>query len=185
MSGLHRLLLAVVWLAGASTCLAHRLDEYLQATFVVIEPCGVKVQMLLTPGTAVMMQVLATLDANSDDVISPQEAAAYAEQFKRDLTVRLDEHDVALKLTASDFPTPAELRTGLDYIQMEFTVEIPGLTAGPHKLRLENRHFKNTGAYLINAAKPKAATIQIIRQKRNDNQSEGEIEFAFAKAAQG
>jgi hypothetical protein len=34
-------------------------------------------------------------------------------------------------------------------------------------------------AYLINAAQPRFATVQITRQKRNDNQSAGEIEFTF------
>ena len=33
--------------------------------------------------------------------------------------------------------------------------------------------------YLINAAQPKFATVQITRQKRNQNQSAGEIEFTF------
>ena len=33
--------------------------------------------------------------------------------------------------------------------------------------------------YLINAAQPRFATVQITRQKRNQNQSAGEIEFTF------
>jgi hypothetical protein len=34
--------------------------------------------------------------------------------------------------------------------------------------------------YLINAAQPKFATVQITRQSRNQNQSIGEIEFALS-----
>jgi hypothetical protein len=33
--------------------------------------------------------------------------------------------------------------------------------------------------YLINAAQPRFVTVQITRQKRNENQSAGEIEFTF------
>jgi hypothetical protein len=33
--------------------------------------------------------------------------------------------------------------------------------------------------YLINAAQPRFATVEITRQKRNANQSAGEIEFTF------
>jgi len=34
--------------------------------------------------------------------------------------------------------------------------------------------------YLINAAQPRFATVQITRQKRNANQSAGEIEFTLS-----
>jgi hypothetical protein len=33
--------------------------------------------------------------------------------------------------------------------------------------------------YLINAAQPRYAAVQITRQKRNENQSAGEIEFTI------
>jgi hypothetical protein len=33
--------------------------------------------------------------------------------------------------------------------------------------------------YLINASQPRLAAVQITRQKRNENQNAGEIEFTF------
>lgn len=40
-------------------------------------------------------------------------------------------------------------------------------------------HFLTTmSVYLINASQPRFATIQITRQKRNENQSAGEIELS-------
>jgi hypothetical protein len=42
--------------------------------------------------------------------------------------------NVAIKLIASTFPEPAELRTGLGIMQVEFSVTSTGLTAGAHKL---------------------------------------------------
>jgi len=171
------LLLALLSLP--SDVFAHRDDEYLQGTLVVIEPGEVRLQINLTPGIAVAEQVIALLDRNRDGAISTKEAAAYTELLKRDLTVRLDGRNSELKLTASEFIPPAELRTGSGIIQIEFSASFGTLAAGSHSLTLENRHLTRISVYLINASQPRFATIQITRQKRNDTQSAGEIGFTF------
>ena len=174
LSGLA-LLLAL--LAVPSAVFAHRDDQYLQATLVAIEPNGVRLQINLTPGVAVAEQVIAEVDR--DGAISKNEAAAYAELLKRDLTLRIDGRKLELKLTASEFVSPEELRTGAGVIQMEFSAVVGSLAAGPHRLTLENRHLTAMSVYLINASQPRSAAVQITRQKRNENQSAGEIEFTF------
>lgn len=171
------LLLALLSLP--SNAFAHRDDEYLQATLVVIEPHEVRLQINLTPGIAVAEQVIALLDRNRDGAISTKEAAAYTELLKRDLTVRLDGRNSELKLTASEFVPPAELRTGSGIIQIEFSASFGPLAAGSHSLMLVNRHLTRISVYLINASQPRFATVQITRQKRNDTQSAGEIGFTF------
>ena len=122
------LLLAL--LALPSAVFAHRDDQYLQATLVAIEPSGVRLQINLTPGVAVAEQVLAQIDRDRDGAISKNEAAAYAELLKRDLTLRVDGRKLELKLTASEFVPPAELRTGSGTIQMEFSAISGPLAAG-------------------------------------------------------
>jgi hypothetical protein len=62
---------------------------------------------------------------------------------------------------------------------MEFSAISGSLATGAHRLTLENRHLTPMSVYLINAAQPRSATVQITRQKRNANQSAGEIEFTF------
>lgn len=176
---LCRLPLLLALLGFPAAVSAHRDDRYLQATLVAIEPSGVRLQINLTPGVAVAEQVLGRIDRDRDGAISKSEAAAYAESLKRDLTLRLDGRKLALKLTASEFVPTAELRTGSGIIQMEFSASSGPLAAGPHSLTLENRHLTAMSAYLINAAQPSFATVQITRQKRNQNQSAGEIEFTF------
>jgi len=171
------LLLAL--LAFPSAVFAHRDDQYLQATLVVIEPSAVRLQINLTPGVAVAEQVIAEIDRDRDDAISKNEAAVYAKLLKGDLTLRVDGRKLDLKLTASEFVPPAELRTGSGTIQMEFSAIFGPLPTGPHRLTLENRHLTTISVYLINAAKPRFATVEITRQKRNENQSAGEIEFTF------
>ncbi len=171
------LLLAL--LAFPSAVFAHRDDQYLQATLVAIEPSGVRLQINLTPGVAVAEQVLAQIDRDRDGAISKHEAADYAKFLKRDLTLRIDGRKLELKLTGSEFVPPAELRTGAGTIRMEFSASSGSFAAGAHRLALENRHLTAISVYLINAAQPRFATVQITRQKRNTNQSEGDIDFTF------
>ena len=176
---LCRLPLLLALLALPAAVSAHRDDQYLQATLVAVEPSGVRLQINLMPGVAVAGQVLAQIDRDRDGAISQNEAAAYAESLKRDLTLRVDGRTLKLKLTASEFVEPAELRTGSGIIQMEFSAASGPLAAGAHRLTLENRHLIPMSVYLFNAAQPSSATIEITGQKRNQNQSAGEIEFIF------
>jgi hypothetical protein len=175
--------LLLLFLAFPSSLFAHRLDEYLQATLVAVEPGHVRLQINLTPGVVVADQVLSLLDRNRDGMISTNEMAAYAELLKRDLTLRLDRRELKLKLATTEFTTPAELRAGLGLIQIEFSAEPGSLAAGAHRLTFENRHLSTLSVYLFNAAQPKFATVRIIGQKRSENQSTGEIEFTFRPTA--
>jgi hypothetical protein len=177
------LALLLALLAIPSAVVAHRDDQYLQATLVAIEPGAVRLQINLTPGIGVAEQVIAAIDRNHDGAISENEAAGYAEVLKRDLTLRIDGRNLALELSASEFVSAEELRTGSGTIRMEFSA-IPGpLASGSHTLILENRHLTKMSVYLINAAQPRFATVQITKQKRNDNQSAGEIAFYLSAVA--
>src|SRR5437660_2731362 len=87
-----------------SMVFAHRVDEYLQATLVVIEPDRIRLQLNLTPGVAVAENVLALIDRDHDSLISTNEAAGYSQLLKSDIIVRLDEREMKLKCIASYFP---------------------------------------------------------------------------------
>lgn len=171
--------LFLIFFALPSTVFGHRLDEYLQATLVVIEPQHVRLQINLTPGVAVADQVLGLIDRDHDGAISTNEAAAYCDLVKRDFIAGLDGCNFPLKLTSSYFPGPEELRTGWGFIQMEFSGTLGSLAAGPHKLTIENRHLPGASVYLINAAQPSSGSIRVDKQIRNENQSAGEIEFTL------
>jgi hypothetical protein len=173
----RRLPLLLALLALPFIVFAHRLDEYLQATLVAIESENIRLQINLTPGVAVAEQVLALIDRDHDGAISKDEAAAYAELLKRDLKLRLDRRELELKLIASEFPAPAELRAGWGIIHMEFSAASGALALGAHRLTLENRHLTAASVYLINAVQPRSGTIHITSQTRNENQSAGEIQF--------
>ena len=55
-------LTALLGLMGIATTYAHRLDEYLQATTIAIEPDHLTLQLRLIPGVAVATKVLAFVD---------------------------------------------------------------------------------------------------------------------------
>ncbi|MEZ0386841.1 MAG: hypothetical protein ACAI34_07235 [Verrucomicrobium sp.] len=165
----------------ATQSYGHRLDEYLQAIVVAIEPSAVRVQLTITPGIAVADAAIAQIDGNKDGVVSEKEASDYAETVKTSLGVRWDggERELDLKLVRCKVPSPADLRTGAGNIEMDFdlVIEARSLTAGDHKLALENRHLGGLSVYLLNAAMPESRAIVIKRQLRNENQRTGEIEF--------
>jgi hypothetical protein len=175
---LKRLLSLVALLALPLGALAHRLDEYLQATLVAIEPGRILLQITLTPGVEVAGKVLGLIDLDKDGMISASEATAYAESLKRELKLRLDQRELELKLVGTDCSTPAELKTGRGIIQMEFaaTAQIKG---GGHALIFENKHQTNMSVYLVNALKPRSELVEVTKQTRNENQSTGEIEFSY------
>jgi hypothetical protein len=62
---------------------------------------------------------------------------------------------------------------------MEYFATPGTLAAGPHTLTLENRHLTAASVYLFNATQPRSASVLITGQKRNDNQSKGEIIFDY------
>ena len=158
---------------------AHRLDEYLLATLVTIEPALLRLQINLTPGVAVAEEVLALVDGDRDGVVSTTEVTAYGEKLKRELIVKLDDRAVELKLAKSNLPPVTEVRAGTGVIQVEFVATIGPLSTGTHRMTLENRHAPRIGVYLFNAAQSRFKSIDIQRQKRNKTQSIGEIEFSY------
>jgi hypothetical protein len=163
------------------TALAHRLDEYLQATLVTIERSEARFQINFTPGVAVAERVLALIDRDLDGVISTNETVAYADLVRRHLTVAVDGHKLALSLTASNFPAVTELRTGWGIIQLEFSARVGPFQIGAHKLTFKNRHLPALSVYLFNAAQPSSRSVQITKQTRNQEQSTGEIEFVITQ----
>ncbi len=91
---------------------AHRLDEYLQATTISLEPHRVQMQIRLTPGVAVFPLVMAAIDTNGDGVIATSEQRAYAGRVLGDLSLAVDGERLTLQLISTNFPTTDEMREG-------------------------------------------------------------------------
>lgn len=158
---------------------AHRVDEYLQAALVRIEPDHVLLTLNLQPGTDVADLILSQLDTNGDGVISSAEESEYLRRLAADLSLHLDGKPLVMTQGNHVFAEIAELRTGSGQLHLEYYARLPEPAAGPHTLALTNRHLPQRSVYLANAVMPHARTIAITRQLRNDTQSDVRFEFSF------
>ena len=159
--------------------LAHRLDEYLQATTLSIERDRVQAQISLTPGVAVFPMVLAKIDTDTDGVISDAERQAYAERILRDLSLTVDGDRLRLRLVSSEFARTEEMKEGRGDIRLKLNADLP--RSGPNRrLIFENHHLSPIAAYLVNCLVPRDPGIQVTAQKRNYEQSFYQLDYAQA-----
>ena len=170
---------AFVMLAGGASTSAHRLDEYLQAARVTIEPNRVVIDLDLTPGVAVAGVVLADIDRDRDGSISSGEAQAYVARVLSDLTLAIDGGPLALSARASTFPAMQALRTGVGTIQLRLAAELPTLQPGTHRLALRNAHLPRVSAYLANVLVPASERVDVTNQRRDYNQRALDIDYVL------
>ena len=170
--------LVSLWLQPL-TARAHRLDEYLQAALISIEPDTLGVELNLTPGVETFSRLLPQLDADQDGRLSELEMDAYAHRVGTELSLRIDGHPLVMKVGDRQFAPLADLRSGLGGIQLEFSAPLPPIPAGPHEVQFENRHRPDLSVYLVNAILPRSPAVQVVRQNRNENQSQSRIDFTL------
>lgn len=152
------------------------MDEYLQATIVSFEKDGIHASMRLIPGVLVSSVVIDTIDTNGDGIFSGSEQRAYAQRVIADLSISIDGKTPQPKLVAWSFPQPLEMREGLGEIHVDYTIDLPN--GGPDRsLVLANHHLSRTSVYLMNVIVPQDRNTRILAQKRNEQQSEYELDF--------
>ena len=176
--------LAIVVAAGSGPS-AHRLDEYLQAARVDIQPESVRVELDLTPGMDVAESIIATIDRNRDDALSIDEKDEYVRQVASALQVRLDGEPLHLRLTSSTFPALSALRAGEGTIRLRARASHPHLSTGGHELFFQNRHLAGHSVYLANVLVPESAAMTVTRQRRDDEQRELTIDYRLGGASMG
>jgi hypothetical protein len=156
---------------------AHRLDEYLQAARLGIDPDKVELSLDLTPGVAVAAQVLADIDLDRDKSISAAEAERYAQRLVD--AIRLDVDGRPLRLALVDYaaPTAEAVMRGEGTLRLRALAALPPLSSALHHLRYRNTTRPDIGAYLANALIPASDRVVITDQRRNDNQQELTIDY--------
>jgi len=173
-------LLGCLLLALSTDVLAHRLDEYLQATRISVATNRIDLSIDLTPGVAIADQLLVVIDKNSDGRISEEEGTAYAQRVLKDIRIELDEKSLALSLVHASFPTLHEVKGGLGVIRIKATAPIGQLSIAKHALTLTNAHLPAISVYLVNALAPKDRAIKIAMQTRDELQKNYRLEFAVS-----
>ena len=161
----------------ATNAFAHRLDEYLQATRIAVATNRIDLSIDLTPGVAIVDQLLVVIDKNHDGQVSKAEVATYAQLVLKDIRIRLDEKVLTLRLVETAFPALHEVKGGLGVIRIKATASVGQLSAGRHILSLTNAHLPAISVYLVNALVPKDPAIKITKQTRDELQKDYRLEF--------
>ena len=171
---------AVLAWAMPADSTAHQLDEYLQATRVSLSRNQVSLEIDLTPGATIASEVIARLDRDSDNSISPFEAAAYGQLVLRDLVLKLDERPIVMSLAHVEIAPIDALRSGTGAIQLRMVGDLAAHIGGHHQVYFRNNHQPHRSVYLVNALVPEDGGVSVTGQARIANQQEVRIDYAVA-----
>ncbi len=172
------LALAAILLTGARVS-AHRLDEYLQAARLAVDPGRVELELDLTPGLTVAEAIVENIDRDHDGLLSHSEKTAYVSEVIGALELQVDSLTLHLQPIGFIFPGLDALRRGDGTIQLRSAVVLPRLPDGNHRLSFRNRHRPDVSAYLANALVPESDRIAITSQRRDVDQRELTIDYAL------
>lgn len=179
VTGTIRLVLLITLLAPALA--AHRLDEYLQNTLLLIAPDHVSVEVNLTPGIQTFPAFFTLVDRDRDGQLSPAEQQDYALRVLEDLSLEIDRQSRTLALTGVRFPPLEDLRAGLGTVRLNLRAQFRTTSDGEHELHFRNSHQRSTAVYAINALVPPRG-IDIIRQQRDQDQTEIRVTYRLGPA---
>ena len=165
----------------ATPARAHWLDQYLQATTILVGKDRVHAQLRLTPGVAIFPRVIAGIDTNADGVLSAAEQRAYADRVLRDITMRIDGADVPMTLSSLTFSSLDEMKEGRGVISIDCSASIPAVGVN-RQLTFENRHQRAMAVYLVNALVPTEPDVHVDSQNRNYAQSLFTLDYSLDAA---
>ena len=164
-------------LAAASTARAHRLDEYLQASRLAIDPDRVSIELDLTPGIAIAGVVIRDIDADASGSIDPAEARAYSQRALRAISLGIDGAPLDLQVIDRVYPSIDAMKAGQGTIRLRLAATLPRLASGAHRLQYRNTHRTDIAVYLANAMMPMTDRIAVHAQQRDVDQREIVIEY--------
>jgi len=156
---------------------AHRLDEYLQAARLAIDPDRVELALDLTAGIAVAEVVLSEIDLDGNGSISDTEARVYSDRVLSAIALDVDGIPLRVELVESTFPTFDSVRQGEGTARIKAAASMPRLADGLHHLRYRNAFRSDIGVYLANALVPASDRVIVAAQHRDFNQRELVIDY--------
>ena len=178
-SGLHVVLALAMTVVAGTEASAHRIEDYLQAARIGVEPDRIQITLDLTPGTAVAESFIAAIDRDGDGSLSAAEQRTYARQMVSALQVELDGRSLHTNVRASCFPEAAAVRRGEGSVRLDVEATVPDLSPGSHRLLFRNAHLAGHSAYLANALVPESDRVAVTAQRRDRDQSELIIEYTM------
>jgi hypothetical protein len=172
-------------IAGGVGLSAHRMDEYLQAARIAIDPGRAEIELDLTPGIALADSILADIDRNRDGSLSAEEQRTYGSLVLSALELDVDGARLPLELGASSFPETGAVKRGEGTIRLHLAAALPPLSAGVHHLLFRNRHHPARSVYLANALVPQSYRVVVTGQQRDVGQTELTIDYVLSAAPAG
>jgi hypothetical protein len=157
---------------------AHRLDEYLQAARVSFARTGIALEVDLTPGASVAAGIIALIDRDADNRISPLEAESYGRAVLTDLILELDDRAVPLRLVHVEVPSVGEMQDGVGTIQLRAVGSVADGMIGRRHLHFRNNHRPQSSVYLVNALIPGDRDVSVAGQSRDARQQDVRIEYS-------
>jgi hypothetical protein len=173
------LTLLLVLMSGSWTS-AHRLDEYLQAARLAIDPDRVELALDLTAGIAVAEMVLSEIDLDENGSISVAEARAYSDRVLSATALDVDGIPLRVELVESTFPGFDSVRQGEGTTRIRAVASMPRLSDGLHHLRYRNAYRSDIGVYLANALVPASDRVIVAAQHRDINQRDLVIDYMLS-----
>jgi hypothetical protein len=174
-----------VLVAAVQPVSVHQLDEYLQATRIVVAADRIGLEIGLTPGVAVAPAILAWIDRDGDGQASAAEVDAYVRRVLQDVVVSVDGRAWPLSVTRADCPPFEDLRAGTGTIRVDTTVDVRRLSPGRHAVRVVNTHATDVSVYLVNALVPSDPAIAIAGQRRDVLQHGIDLDVEVARPYAG
>ncbi len=162
---------------------AHRVDEYLQATRLLIDTDRVELEIDLTAGSAVAAAVFGWIDTNRDGEVSDAEGEAYAQQVLRSVALEVDGRATPVRLGGASFPEFRAMSLGVGTIRLRATAAVPTARAGRHRVRFVNTHRVESSVYLVNALVPSNPRIQLGAPQRDRAQLGLTLDYTIAGGA--
>ena len=162
-----------------TTASAHRLDEYLQAARLAVEPRRVDLELDLTPGIAVADAMIADIDRDRDGVLSGNEKRGFAGRVLDAVVLELDGRPLRLEPVGSTFPGLDDFRHGEGTIRLQSAAVLPRQADGEHQLSLRNMDQRDGSVYLANALVPNSDRIAIMAQRRDPAQRTLAIDYVL------
>ena len=162
---------------------AHRLDEYLQATRIAVDPDHITIEIDLTAGTSLASTVIGWIDTNNDGQLSAGERSAYAQQVVESVALSLDGAPTRLTLLESQFPSIEEIAAGMGTIHLRTSASVSAARSGRHVAAFVNSHHPEASVYLANALAPTSDRITIASQHRDPSQHQLTLEYEIAYGA--
>ena len=168
---------ALLVLAAGVPARAHRLDEFLQASRLAIDPDRVSIELDLTPGIAIVGVVIRDIDADASGSIDAAEARAYSQRALSAISLGIDGMPLDLQVVDRAYPSIEAMKAGQGTIRLRLAAALPALVAGHHRLQYRNTHRTDIGVYLANALMPATDRIAVHTQQRDVDQREIAIEY--------